>query len=235
MPKILRFVAFLAIGLVLLFFAFRGVDFSEMANHLKDAKYSWIGLSLFIAILSHISRARRWILLIEPINDHKPSLWNTVNAVLFGYFANYALPRMGEITRCVSLGRKEKISVNSLIGTVIIERAIDLISMFLILLFLLIARFEKFGAFFNDYIFHPIGVKIDGAMNAGIYIFFILLLIFILTVLFIIFRRRLLNTKPLAADILEEVEPVGGHVHGRDQQVGVAVAVVVHRQGVGPQ
>ena len=118
-----------------------------MAGHFREAKYSWIGISLIFAIYSHISRSRRWILLIEPLN-YKPKLWNTFNAVLFGYLANYALPRAGEVTRCISLGKKEKIPVDSLIGTVIVERAIDLLSMFVILFILLIARFRKIRCFF---------------------------------------------------------------------------------------
>ena len=46
-----------------------------------------------------------------------------------GYLANLALPRIGEITRCVALGKKEKIPVDQLIGTVVIERTIDFISL----------------------------------------------------------------------------------------------------------
>lgn len=156
--QIIRFTVVFAIGLLLLFLAFRGIDFKEMWVHFKEAKYSWIGLSLVFAILSHVSRARRWNLLIHPL-DYKPKLWNTFNAVMFGYLANYALPRIGEVTRCVSLGRKEKIPVDSLIGTVIVERAIDFLTMLIILMILLIARFEKFGAFFSDYIFTPLSEK----------------------------------------------------------------------------
>ena len=46
---------------------------------------------------------------------------------MVGYLSNYALPRLGEVTRCVTLGKREKIPVDSLIGTVIIERVIDLV------------------------------------------------------------------------------------------------------------
>lgn len=194
--QITRFSVFLAAGILLLYFAFRGIDFSEMAGHFRQAKYSWIGVSFLFAILAHTSRSRRWILLIEPLN-YKPKLWNTFNAVLFGYLANYALPRAGEVTRCISLGKKEKIPVDALIGTVIVERAIDLMSMFVILFILLIARFEKFGAFFSDYIFQPMGDKINAIFGQAIMFWIIvaavLLLIFI--ALFI-FRKKIYALKP---------------------------------------
>jgi glycosyltransferase 2 family protein len=191
--NITRFGLFLAVGILLLYFAFRGIDFSEMAVHFREARYGWIGLSLVFAVVSHISRSRRWILLIQPLN-YKPSLWNTVNAVLFGYLANYALPRAGEITRCISLGKKEKIPVDSLVGTVIIERAIDLLSMLAILLILLIARFEQFGSFFNDYIFFPLGEKIASLFGQTT-IFWIIFsaIIFLLIALLYSFRKKILT------------------------------------------
>ncbi len=195
--QIASFTVFLTVGLLLLYLAFRGVDFSEMGAHFREARYSWIGISLIFAVIAHFSRARRWILLIEPLN-YKPSLWNTVNAVLFGYLANYALPRIGEVTRCVSLGKREKIPVDALLGTVIIERTIDLLSMLLILVFLLIARFEKFGAFFTDYVFSPIRQNVASIFGEAI-LFWILLAgtgLLILILLFI-FRKKILPLKPV--------------------------------------
>ncbi len=182
-------------GILLLYFAFRGIDFSEMWQHFKGAKYSWIGLSLVFAIISHLSRAKRWIILIEPLK-YRPKLWNTFNATLFGYLSNYALPRAGEVARCVALGRKEKIPVDALIGTVIVERAIDLISMFIIMIVLLVARFEKFGAFFSEYIFQPLGEKISGVFGETILFWIILAAILMATaVVLFILRERILKLK----------------------------------------
>lgn len=167
-----------------------------MMEHFRDVKYSWIGLSLIFAILAHISRSRRWILLIEPLEHRKPGLWNTINAVLFGYLANFALPRVGEITRCVALGKKEKIPVDSLVGTVIVERAIDLLSLLFILLLLLIARFEKFGNFFNEYIFEPLGDKIAGIFGETLVFWLLVAGVFAAgTIILLIFWERIKETR----------------------------------------
>ena len=178
-----------------------------MWQHFKEAKYSWIGLSLVFAIISHLSRARRWILLIHPLK-FRPKLWNTFNATLFGYLANYALPRAGEVARCVALGRKEKIPVDSLVGTVIVERAIDLLSMILIMIILLVARFEKFGAFFSEYIFQPLGEKIAGIFG-GTLSFWILLASISLVMAGVLYllRRKIMKFK-LVRKILEILKGV---------------------------
>ncbi len=154
----LKFLGFLALGVLLLFFAFRGIAVDELADTLRGARWGWIGLSLLFALISFFLRARRWVLLVEPLG-YKPSYFNTYHALMIGYLSNYALPRLGEVTRCVTLGRREKIPVDSLIGTVIVERVIDLVMLFLILLALMVSWVEKFGGFFGELVYAPIRQK----------------------------------------------------------------------------
>jgi uncharacterized protein (TIRG00374 family) len=189
--QVLKISGFLALGVLLLFFAFRGVAMDELSATLKRANFWWIGLSLVFGFLSYFSRARRWALLIEPLG-FKPSFRNTYHALMIGYLSNFALPRLGEITRCVTLGKKEKIPVESLIGTVIIERVIDLAMLLMILLVLLISWMDKFGAFFSEQVVQPIQEKFTAAFG-GAWVFWLLvaisLLIFVL--LFYVFRKKL--------------------------------------------
>jgi len=193
--QIIQFVLFLAAGLLLLYFAFRGINFSEMKQHLLSAKYSWIGLSLILAVFAHLSRARRWSLLVEPLS-HRPGFLNTFTSLMFGYLANYAFPRIGEVTRCVALGKKENIPVESLIGTVIVERAIDFISMLIILVILLFARFEKFWTFFKEYIFIPIGEKLEGLVVNSWYVWAVLIfLLFAFVVVIYLYRKKLASNQ----------------------------------------
>jgi len=186
--QILKIAGFLALGILLLFFAFRGVALDELANTLRKANFWWIGLSLFFAFLSFFSRARRWMLLVEPLGFH-PSFWNTYHALMIGYLSNYALPRLGEVTRCVTLGRREKIPVDSLFGTVIIERVIDLLMLFLILLVLLFSWMEKFGAFFSDQVYDPLIQKVTGAFG-GTFLFWLLVSGSVMAIFLLIFLFR---------------------------------------------
>jgi uncharacterized protein (TIRG00374 family) len=157
--QILKIAAFLALGILLLYFAFRGVALDELSSTLQKVNFWWIGLSLLFAGLSFLSRARRWMLLIEPLG-FKPSFKNTYHSLMVGYLSNYALPRLGEVTRCVTLGNREKIPVDSLFGTVIVERVIDLLMLMLIMLVLLISWMEKFGAFFGEQVIQPLQEKL---------------------------------------------------------------------------
>lgn len=146
-----KFIAFLAVGILLLWIAFRTVNFKALVSDLKGANYYWLILSTLFGLFGYLSRARRWIILINPLG-YNPKYWNTFHSMMSGYMANLALPRIGEITRCVALGKKEKIPVDQLIGTVVIERTIDFISLLIIM----------FGLFFTS------GSRIRGYLNASI-------------------------------------------------------------------
>ncbi len=186
--QILKIAAFLALGMLLLYFAFRGLAFDELANTFQKVNFWWIGLSLVFAGLSFLSRARRWMLLIEPLG-FKPSFKNTYHSLMVGYLSNYALPRLGEVTRCVTLGNREKIPVDSLFGTVIVERVVDLLMLMLIMLVLLFSWMEKFGAFFTEQVYGPIQQKFI-ELFGGTLVFWLIVLTSILLIFLLVYLSR---------------------------------------------
>ncbi|TFH33644.1 MAG: flippase-like domain-containing protein, partial [Bacteroidia bacterium] len=123
--------------------------------------------------LAFFSRARRWILMIRPLG-YNPAIWSTYHAMMTGYLVNFALPRMGEVTKCVVLGRKEKIPVDRLIGTVIVERTIDVLSMLFILLLMLFLRHDLMGSFIGENVIGPINNKITNTFGSSYILFAIL-------------------------------------------------------------
>jgi uncharacterized membrane protein YbhN (UPF0104 family) len=137
----LQFSLSLLAGLFILWLVFRGQDLNEISATLAAARYEWIVASGLAALLAHWLRAERWRMLMEPLG-HKPGSALTFHAVMLGYLANLALPRMGEITRCGAINRKTKLPVNALLGTVIIERAIDMI---LLMVFTTLTVLLNFG------------------------------------------------------------------------------------------
>jgi hypothetical protein len=80
--------------------------------------------------------------------------------MIIGYMANLALPRIGEITRCVALGKKEKVPVDQLVGTVIIERTIDILSVLLLLVVLIFTSGTLINQFLKESIFIPLREKV---------------------------------------------------------------------------
>jgi glycosyltransferase 2 family protein len=151
----LKFLTFLAVGMLLLWLAFRKVNFKSLVDGLKGANYYWLMLSCFFGLLAYLSRTRRWIILIHPLG-YKPTFLHTFYAVMSGYLANLALPRIGEITRCVTLGKKENIPVDQLIGTVVVERTIDFLSLLVIMVVLIFTSGSLIKEFLNKSIFIPL-------------------------------------------------------------------------------
>ncbi len=188
----LKFIAFFAVGIVLLWFAFRKVNFTRLVADLKEADYSWLLLSVLFGFFAFVSRARRWVLLINPLG-YKPSLINSFYALMTGYLANLALPRIGEITRCVALGKKEKIPVDQLIGTVVVERTIDFLSLLLIMIILIFTSGDLISQFLKESILMPVQQKIVSIFGATWVIWAILFSIGVVSLILLIRYKKSLR------------------------------------------
>jgi hypothetical protein len=106
-----------------------------------------------------------------------------------GYLANMALPRIGEVTRCVALGKKEKIPADVLFGTVIIERTIDLISLLMITVVVLLTSGDEIVKFMNESIFLPLREKVIAVFGFTWIMWVFLLSAFIVSA-FLLFNYR---------------------------------------------
>lgn len=160
----------------MLYLAFKGVAFDTLLDDLKNANYYWVLLSMLFALIGYVSRAYRWKLLIEPLN-YNPPIKNVFYALMVGYLANFAFPRIGEISRCGSLTKTDKIPMDSLIGTVIIERAIDMIVLLILLFIVFIAKIESFGLFIKDNVFIPMSKKFINTVDFSIYYWLLIVLV----------------------------------------------------------
>jgi hypothetical protein len=127
----IRYLVFLIIGVLLLYLAFKGQDLNKMLSDLKRADFTWVFLSIIASLLAHVMRAYRWNLMIGSLGHGTPSMLNTFHAVIMGYLANLAFPRMGELARCSVISKSDNIPVIKLLGTVIAERMVDLLMLYL--------------------------------------------------------------------------------------------------------
>ncbi len=146
---LIKYTFFLGLGLGLLYFAFRNTNPHKMFLEMKEANYFWVSASVLVGIFAYYSRAARWLILLEPMG-YKPKISNSLYSVLFGYFANLAAPRVGELARCTALNQTEKIPLNALIGTVLLERVIDVVILFLLIVLSVFLNAGLFGKFFLD-------------------------------------------------------------------------------------
>ncbi|HTX17659.1 MAG TPA: lysylphosphatidylglycerol synthase transmembrane domain-containing protein [Bacteroidota bacterium] len=133
LKKTIRYTVSFLVMVVFLYLAFRGQDFGAIWNSLVSVHWTWVALLIVGGILSHLARAWRWQYLLVPIKD-RVTLRNSFSAVMIGYMVNNFLPRVGEVVRPYSLGKHENISKSAAFGSVIIERILDVITFFSILL-----------------------------------------------------------------------------------------------------
>ena len=116
-----------AISLVAIWLVLRGVDLARVGDLLRTADLRWVAFAALLSSLDLSFRALRWQRLLRPIAHvrYPPML----GYLLIGYVANNVLPaRLGELVRSHYLGDREGISRASALGTVVVERVVDLVA-----------------------------------------------------------------------------------------------------------
>src|SRR4051794_25346284 len=95
--NILKYLSFLGLGVFLVWWSLHQIPpdkWKDFQTAFSTAKYGLLVSVFFILSMSHFLRAVRWKMLILPMG-YNPSLVNTFFAVMIGYLANLAVPRLG--------------------------------------------------------------------------------------------------------------------------------------------
>lgn len=126
--RLIKIVLALSLGGVFLWLAFRNVNLSEVWAHAKNIDFGWLLPFAMVSLTSHFFRAERWRLLIEHDKKELDRI-TLVSGVLVGYLMNIVGPRLGEVSRPVYVAKKEGLSTSKLMGTIVLERIIDVVVM----------------------------------------------------------------------------------------------------------
>ena len=132
----------ISIGIFCIFFSFRNISFTDFTKYFYEINYLWVFVGIFLGALSHISRSYRWKYLIEPLG-YKLGFINSVLAVFSAYLINYTIPRAGDIARATMISKYEKIPLDKTLGTIVAERAVDVICILIIIVTGLIFEFNR--------------------------------------------------------------------------------------------
>lgn len=162
--SIIQFVVLLGIGILLIWLSVKNItpkQKDEIVVAFKTADYLWVAVAMFVSLFSHFLRAYRWNYLLRPVG-YKTNLLNATCHVLVGYFANYGIPRMGEVTRCTLASKYDKVPFEVGFGTVITERIIDFILFLVIFVLTLALQFSELIGLANKLIFDPLRLKLAG-------------------------------------------------------------------------
>ena len=121
---------------------FLGKNPDSVIRDLKLIDYRFVILSFIFGGWAYINRGLRWISLINALG-YKSSKINSIAAVSVGYLTNLFIPRAGEISRCTTLNQVEKVPVDKLFGTILVERVIDFIMLIIIMLISVLLKSEE--------------------------------------------------------------------------------------------
>jgi len=178
---ILQYAFFAALAAFFVWLSLKDMNAENWAK-LKDALHRanyWLLVPVLLLLLaSHYLRALRWRQLMEPLG-YKPSRINVFLGVMIGYFVNLGAPRVGEVVKCTVLARYEKIPADKLVGTIVAERAFDVVCLMLVFGLTLVFQFDvihsltadKFNALFHNASGQVSYIKIL-ALAAGLLILF---------------------------------------------------------------
>jgi hypothetical protein len=159
--SIIQTLVLTALGVVFVWFAYGQIEKNktEIISAFTNADYFWVFTCAFIAFLSHVVRAFRWKYLLEPLG-YKTSFFNAFAAVFIGYFGNYApVIRLGEVYRATIVDRYEKIPFQTGFGTIITERLVDTLLLFVIFGLTLLFQFSELIGLSHKYILDPMSEK----------------------------------------------------------------------------
>lgn len=190
---ILQYVIFLGLGIYIIFHLIHQLSPQQRDSLLGAIKsvHLWLLVPIFvIGFLSHLFRALRWKLLLEPLNIH-PSPVNVTFAVLIGYIANLVLPRAGEVAKCTVLGRYEKMPAHKMVGTIVSERAFDVFCLIIITVVAFLLQASIIGSYARD-LGHTF---FENMVKNRVVLTIVLAVIIVLIVILIVMYRRHRETK----------------------------------------
>ncbi len=192
--NILKFIIPLGLGVFLIWWVVKDLDAKDKEDIRKsflEANYFWILIAMLAGLFSHLSRAYRWLLMLEPLG-YKSKFRNSFFAVAIGYGANLLFPRLGEVVRCGVMNKYEKIPLPPLLGTVVAERLIDMLILLLLTFITLVTQYELLAENTSKYFLVPLGEKI-GLLQNSIVMATVLGILFLVVpvILFFVFRNKL--------------------------------------------
>jgi len=150
------------LAVVLVWFAFRGVDWQAFWEGLKQTRWIWVALYFLAAVLALVFREERWTALMRPLDADikRLGVWDAINV---GNLVNVVLPGAGEFVRCGYVSSK-RMSYDKAFGTIACERLSDVVAIVILLITALALKWESFAPFFAENIWGPMAGRMGGSL-----------------------------------------------------------------------
>lgn len=212
LPDILKMILFVGLGILFIWLSIKDLSkddiqmiFSSMALVNNPRGWLFISLSVLAIVAADLIRAERARLLLNSIH-YKPRFSMMFYSVMVCYIANLALPRLGEILRCSFLQRYENVPFQKSLGTVILERAVDVVCW---LFLLVIALFLNNGLLSRLIVDQSTQMTLQqwfeakGLSYLGNYLLYIVLAVIILLIVLVRATRSWWQKKPALVKVAD--------------------------------
>lgn len=197
LKSVIQYSVITLIGVMFLYFVFKGIEWDQLIEKFKEANYWWMALGMLVSLFSHWLRAYRAIMLYDALN-YKVPVKNSFYAVIIGYMMNYVIPRAGEVSRCAALVKTDDIPLEKSLGTVVTERVFDMVILLFILAFVFFIQFDLLSNYIQQSLSGNENV-VSGGVNLKL-VFGIALVVFV-AVIFLV--RKKLAAIPLFKKIID--------------------------------
>jgi glycosyltransferase 2 family protein len=116
-----------------LFLAFRKVEWMEVVHVWAAARPALMIAGTFLLVVAWMVSAIRWKVILSP--SPGLSIIDTFSFITIGYLANTILPlRLGDLARATLIGRQRRIGISRSLGSMALERVMDILSLLTIIL-----------------------------------------------------------------------------------------------------
>ena len=163
----------------------------KLISDFGRVNYGWIALVLLAFVVSNVSRTYKWKMLLQPMG-YSPRSINCFLSILVSYFANLGLPRMGEVVRAGVLSKYERIPAEKVMGTIVVDRIVDILCLLLAFGLALLFESDKIIGFLTENRANEVEEEIAGFPWKW---WGILIIVVLGSVLLYVFRRRLAGSK----------------------------------------
>jgi uncharacterized protein (TIRG00374 family) len=156
LKSIIQYVIILGVTVSLVWFSLRGLTetggenkWNYLNNTWLAADKGWLLLMAGIFMVANLMRAERWRMLLQPA-ESPSTLHESFLSLAVGYLVNLVIPRGGEVSRCYNLYQLNKTPVETSLGTVVVERILDVICFVFIVALAFFLQYDKFVSFLNS-------------------------------------------------------------------------------------
>ena len=162
--KILQILLPISLAGLLLWYSFKGVNWAEFQAQIRQCRWGFVFLSMMAGAMAFVLRGMRWRRILEPL-DPSIGILPCINGVNISNGVNLVIPYCGELVRCGVITRhgardpetrRLKASYDQVLGTALLERSWDVLSVAILLFVLLLFKWQEFGAFMIDRIWIPV-------------------------------------------------------------------------------